>query len=119
MTLEQLNKRLEKEMDEIIQEGLDWSVEHDENEHVYFVNHAYEIAHYNEIQAYFEDMEETDFNNDWKELFDGLDPDIEIMKSIYRSWLDYSHPEYYNFFTYEGLIDIIKNWLENHQEVKK
>lgn len=116
MTLKELNERLEQEYDALIEIGMEWSKEHDENESVYFIAHAYEFAHYNEIYYYFQDLEEEDYNNDWKELFDGIPDNLGIIRGVYLSWLNYNHPEYYNFFTYEDLISIIKYWLKHNQQ---
>jgi len=114
MTLEELNKQIEQEYEKLIKKGLDWSVEHDENEHVYFVNNAYEYAHYNEIQAYFDNMDDEEYNEDWKELIDECKCTDKILEGVYNDWLDYSHPERYNFFCYEDLKGIIKYWLERN-----
>lgn len=111
MTLKELKKHLEKEYDSLVQEGMDWSVEHDENESVYFITHAYEFAHYNEIKNFFEEMEEEDFENDWKETVSECKRTDRIIQGIYRYWLDFAHPERFNFFCYEDLIDIIKDWF--------
>ena len=112
MTLDELIECLQKEYDILIQRGLDWSVEHDENEHVYFLNHAYEYAHYNEILDFFENMDDHEFDEYWKEIVDGCKHTDTILRGIYEMWLDYSHPERYNFFCYEDLTGIIKDWFE-------
>lgn len=112
MTLEQFKEKLNTEYDMLVQRGLDWSIEHDENEHVYFLNHAYEYAHYNEILAYFEDMEEDDWDENWRELVNKCIHTDRVLRGVYEFWLDFSHPERFNFFCYEDLISIIKDWFK-------
>ena len=112
MTLKQLNKEIQKEYDLLVQEGLDWSIEHDENEHVYFINNAYKFAHYNEIQSYFENMDEEEYKEDWEELVNECKHTDMILQGVYDYWLDFSHPERFNFFCYEDLIQILKDWFK-------
>jgi len=72
------------------------------------INHAYELAHYNEIADLFENL---DVDSDWFDdtVIDNLiNYQGNILIRIYRSWMNYAHPENYNFFTFEGLIDIIR-----------
>lgn len=111
MTLQELQNKLQKEYDELIQVGLDWSIEHDENEHVYFVDKAYEFAHYNEIKYFFDNMEEKEYKEDWEELIENRKGE-DILQGIYNNWLDYAHPERYNFFAPEDLVGIIKDYLK-------
>ena len=113
MTLEELQAKIALEYEELIKVGLEWSVEHDENEHVYFVDKAYEFAHYNEIKYFFDNMDEEDYLENWQELVEGKEGE-DILQGIYNYWLDFSHPERYNFFCYEDLIPIIKDWFENY-----
>ena len=110
MTLQELQAKLDLEFNELVEEGMKWSIEQDENESVYFINHAYEFAHYNEIKAFFDDMEEEDYANEWQDLIETKEGE-DILKGVYKDWLDYRHPEGYNFFCYEDLISIIRNYL--------
>lgn len=116
MTLKKLNKRLNKEYDELVAQGMQYAQEHDEPEFEYFLKHAYEFAHYNEIIDFFENMEEEDYDDNYNELFDNISPTIRILYGIYQDWLDYAHPEIYNFFAYEDLSGIIQSWLIRHKK---
>ena len=110
MTLQKLQAKLDLEFNELVDEGLKWSIEHDENESVYFIDHAYAFAHYNEVKAFFDNMEEEDYVNDWQGLIE-MKENEDILKGVYGDWLDYCHPERYNFFCYEDLTSIIRNYL--------
>ena len=71
------------------------------------INHAYELAHYNEIDDLFEKL---GVDNDWFDdvVIDNLiNYQGNIFVRIYRSWMHYTHSENYNFFTLEDLIDIV------------
>ena len=73
------------------------------------IMHAYELAHYNEIADMFENLEE---DNDWFDdivIGNIINYQGNVFVKIYQSWLDYRHPEYYNFFAIEDLIDIVKS----------
>lgn len=95
-------------------------IEHDYNE-IYsemlekskgeLINSAYELAHYNEIVNICDCLSDNEedgwspFNKEeYQEMADRKD---NILKVVWESWLNYSHPERYNFFEYESLIDII------------
>ena len=72
------------------------------------IMHAYELAHYNEIADLFDNLDE---DNDWFSdiVIEGLiNYQGNILVRIYRSWLNYTHPERYNFFCFEDLIDIVR-----------
>ena len=72
------------------------------------INNAYAIAHYNEIVDVFDGLDEYSCLWD-EELFDKiLNTKENILIKVWDSWLNYSHPERYNFFCYEDLIDIIE-----------
>lgn len=79
----------------------------------FFLNRAYEYAHYNEILDYFQNQEIDDFNEDWRDIIP--DNAENIISGIWNSWLNYNHPEYYNFFTYEGLCDIMRDYFTHIQ----
>lgn len=114
MTLQKLQEKLNLEFNKLVEEGMKWSVEHDENESVYFINNAYAFAHYNEVQAFFDNMEEEDYNNDWKRLIES-NKNKDILRGVYEDWLDYNHPERYNFFCLEDLTSIIINYLRREK----
>lgn len=98
--LEQFKKRVEKDYNELINKfkGLEKST---------IINSAYEIACYNEIADLCDD-EDTDYL-----MLDERTIDLMIsfegntIQKIWVSWLNYRHPERYNFFTREDLIGII------------
>lgn len=104
LTLKEFQERLHQEYDELVALG--------KKDYEFFLDRAYEYAHYNEIVAYFDDMEEDDWKDRWQELV-GENPQNTI-KGIWEDWLDYNHPEYYNFFCYEGLCDIMRYYFERH-----
>ena len=107
MTLKELNKKLEKDYEELVERG--------NKDYKFFLDNAYAYAHYNEILYYFADMEEEDYKERWEELISKCDLSGNILESIYDQWLDYNHPEYYNFFCYEGLVEIIEYFFKTHQ----
>ena len=104
MTLEQFKDKLHKEYHELVVEG--------DEKWTFFLNNAYQFAHYNEIVDYFDNMEEEDWEENWKEIVGEREEDVLL--GIWNSWLNYNHPEYYNFFTYEGLCDIMKYYFEHN-----
>lgn len=103
MNIEKLDKvqeRLEKEYAEIIAPYLKQPPK-------VAINDAYRLAHYNEIVDFF-DMVDYEYPPFDEFIFDNiLKYDGNIIEKIWKDWLDYSHPERFNFFTYEGLSDII------------
>ena len=109
MTLEELITKLEENHHELVEEGNE-SCE-------YFVNHAYEYAHYNEVLDFFEQMDEEDYKERWEEQVSAceFEEDDNILFMIYNQWLDYNHPEYHNFFCYEGLIEILEYFFKAHR----
>jgi hypothetical protein len=78
-----------------------------EREKEQLINDAYELAHYNEIAYFFENIEEDSI--DWSEtiLDNIIDCKKNIVGEIWDSWRNYNHPERYNFFTWEDLSEII------------
>ena len=71
------------------------------------INDAYRIAHYNEVVDFFDCIDEEYPPFD-EEIFDHILAYKEnVILKIWKDWLDYSHPERYNFFNYESLCDII------------
>ena len=108
MTLKQLNEKLQKDFEELEKEG--------NGDYHYFINHAYRFAHYNEIQDFFADMEEENYEEHWKDLVSECDLSGNTLDRIYTQWLNYNHPEYYNFFTYEGLVEILEYFFKTHKK---
>ena len=70
------------------------------------MNKAYEIAHYNEICDFFDGIDEC-LPFDIKIFQNMLVYEGGILDKIWYGWLNYNHPERYNFFCYEDLCDII------------
>ena len=103
MTKEKLEKVLEriaKDYKPLIQEYLT-------KQPIDIINDAYRLAHYNEIADFFDsiDNEYPPFD---EEIFDNiLKYKGNVILKVWESWLDYSHPERFNFFCYEDLADII------------
>ena len=77
------------------------------------INNAYEIAHYNEIFDFFSNL---DSDEDWIDE-DDLELIVNyqgnVVRRIWNIWLDYNHPENYNFFAFESFLDIIKHAIHN------
>ena len=71
------------------------------------VRHSYWIACYCEILDFFENMDEEDWEETWEEII-GENPSPTTLEDAINCFQDFSHPEYYNLFCYEGLCDIIK-----------
>jgi len=99
--LKQVYEKLDKDYQSVIKEYLN-------KDKVAIINDAYRIAHYNEIADYFDcvDAEYPPFDDD---VFDSiLNRKDNIFEIVFQSWMSYSHPERYNFFSYEDLGGIIE-----------
>lgn len=79
------------------------------------INNAYEIAHINEVydlMETIENWEESDSPFEIEDIEIILMNEDNLLTMVFNSWLNYNHPERYNFFTYEDLIDIVRYaWL--------
>ena len=75
------------------------------------INGAYRIAHYNEIDDFFDNLYDEDETFDKEEYQKILNYKGNFVDKVWNDWLNYNHSEYYNFFAYEGLIDIISNTI--------
>ena len=98
--LEQVRERIAKDYKPLVEEYL-------KKEKIEIINDAYRLAHYNEIVDFFDnvDYEYPPFD---EEIFDRiLNYEGNVILKVWESWLDYSHPERFNFFCYEDLTDII------------
>ena len=98
--LEKVQKRIEKDYQKIVEVML-------ELDKTDIINDAYRLAHYNEVADFFDciDYEYPPFEED---VFDHiLKYDGNAIQRVWESWLEYCHPERYNFFTYEDLVGII------------
>jgi len=104
MTLKDFVALLNKNYEELVAKG--------KEDYHFFLKNAYEYAHYNEVVDYFENLDEEDWKNDWEELVG--EREGNVLTAIWNTWLNYNHPEYYNFFCYEGLVDILKYYFEHH-----
>lgn len=83
-----------------------------ETERDFLIRNAYMVAHYNEIDSFFCDVDYDDFFDEEEELLEKIiNSNKNTIEHIYQNWLDYCHPERYNFFCYECLWDIIKDAL--------
>ena len=77
------------------------------------IDNAYAIAHYNEIVDMFDGIDEDSGLWD-EELFNAiLNTKGNVILKVWNGWLNYNHPEYYNFFNYEDLIDIINDTIKH------
>jgi hypothetical protein len=71
---------------------------------------AYKYIHYYEVYAFICDIQEDEEDCEFvEEIIDEmLKTEKNLMEQVYESWMNYHHQEYYNFFTYECLADIIR-----------
>lgn len=85
-----------------------------ENATSFFMNRAYEIAHKNEITDVICDCCDPEYPPFEDDVCDNaLKCEDNLLEVIYNSWMGYNHPERYNFFCYEDLIDVCKYTFEN------
>lgn len=106
--IEKLIKRLEKDYEEVVKEF-------NKLKKTDIMERAYELAHYNEIVDTIcdcTDIEYPPFDN--ATCKKALAHKNNLLKVVYRSWLDYNHPESYNFFSYECLVDICSYAFNNN-----
>lgn len=98
--IEELKRRFREDYDSLIQEALK-----EEKEEI--VKSAYYLAHLNEIDAYIEEIDEEDppFKNDTIDRM--LDFVGNVLLRVWYDWLDYNHPENFNFFDWAQLGEII------------
>ena len=106
MTLKQFNEKLANEYNELVAKG--------NEDYRFFLNNAYEYAHYNEIVDFFEYLDEEEYNENWRDLIGECTENV--LTGVWNSWLNYNHPERFNFFCYEDLIDIIRYYLRHKEE---
>jgi hypothetical protein len=108
-TLEQLLKRVEEDYTQLIDNERAQGIQH-------VIDNAYAIAHYNEVYDFCVDCylgcnyedEALEFATD-EAVNELLKRDENLVKRVYEDWLNYNHPERYNFFCYEDLTDIIRD----------
>lgn len=76
---------------------------------------AYELAHYNEITDFIDsvcdhnDDDEDDYLLDKEVIEEIVNYEGNFIKRVWKDWLDYNHPERYNFFCWEDLAEIISH----------
>ena len=97
--LEKIQKRIDKDWSTFVQP---FNLDKDDA-----IRDAYRIAHANEIEDFFYNIDEEYPPFD-EFVFDNmLKYKGNIIEKIWEDWLRYIHPERYNFFNYEDLCDII------------
>ena len=104
--LERLQEKIEKNYKEFCEKML-------KKDKIDIINYAYMIACYNEVADCVDcfDYEYPPFD---EFIFDNmLAFEGNIIDKIWRNWMDYGHPERYNFFNYEDLVDIIVDTFKN------
>lgn len=72
------------------------------------IANAYELSHYAELYDLLSCIYPKDFKDNielWTKIYNCEE---NVYKKIYDDWLDYEHPERYNFFCYEDLIEIVQ-----------
>lgn len=99
--LEQIQARMEKDYKELIEEYL-------KKNKTDIINDAYRLAHFNEIVDFFDCIDEEYPPLEEEEIDKILDYQGNAIYNVFDSWLNYGHPERYNFFCYEDLVDIIR-----------
>jgi hypothetical protein len=78
------------------------------------IEKSYEISHYGEVVDFLINLDLDEwypFDEDFITLM--LQHKGSIIKKIYDTWMDFCNPEKFNFFTPEGLSDII--WFTFHK----
>jgi hypothetical protein len=78
------------------------------------IEKSYEISHYGEVVdflVYLDPDEWCPFDQDF--IARMLEYKGSIIKKIYDTWIDFCNPEKFNFFTPDGLTDII--WFTFHK----
>ena len=104
MTKEEI---INKVIDKVHNEYLDYFDELKKLDKEEIINKAYEIAHYNEVDDFFCNID-TEYPPFDIFIFENmLKYDGRIIEKVWEGWLDYSHPERFNFFCYEDLTDIV------------
>lgn len=99
----ELQNRIQSDYEEYVKELI-------KNNPTDIINRAYEIAHYNEIVDVVCDVcDENDCPFDEEVIDKALECKRNLLDIIYESWQGYNHPERYNFFCYEGIVEIIEN----------
>lgn len=103
MSVEKYEKLCEKIVDDWNRFVQPWNMDKEDA-----IRDAYRIAHANEIEDIFcnVDIDEPPFDDE--EVDKMLNCNENIIQKVWDSWMSYSHPERYNFFAYEDLLDIIR-----------
>lgn len=102
--MNKLSERINREYEELIATFKIGGVED-------CINNAYQIAHINEmydIMNIVEDWSEDESPFTVKDIEAILKNEDNLFSMVWNSWLGYNHPESFNFFNYEDLIDIIR-----------
>ena len=76
---------------------------------------AYKLTFVNEFSNICEILGEDDYDLDYELLatYKG-----NVAEALFEEWLGYNHPEYYNFCTFEGMYDIVQNFIKNLKKEK-
>ena len=101
-------KKLDKVRDRIAKDYKPLVEEYLKQDKLDIIHDAYRLAHYNEVADFFDnvDYEDPPFS---EITFDKiLKYKGNVIVRVWESWLDYSHPERFNFFCYEDLTEIIE-----------
>ena len=76
---------------------------------------SYKTAHYDEVADFFACLDADDwcpFDEEFITLM--LEYEGSILRKIYNAWMDFCNPEKFNFFTPDGLSDVI--WFAFHKK---
>lgn len=111
--MNKLSNRINKEYEELMATFKMGGVEE-------CINNAYQIAHLNEVYdliSTIEDWEEEESPFDTEDIEIILMNEDNLLTMVFNSWLNYNHPERYNFFQFEDLLDIVKYaWLYRKED---
>ena len=115
--LEKVQDRMAKDYKELVEQYLKNNTKQE------IIDDAYRIAHYNEVVDFFDNIDyvHPPFGD---YVFDHiLKSKDNVILRVWNNWLNYSHSEYYNFFNYESLSEIIewtfrKNWNRIRNKLK-
>lgn len=107
MKLKQFKDKIKKDYDELVALGNEnWQ---------YFLDNAYRFAHYNEIYDFVDNLDDDAWEDDgWAKTIGTIKGEVNIVEGIFKSWLNYNHPEYYNFFSYDDFYDIVKYYFKHN-----
>lgn len=102
-----LYERVEKDYQEVVNKLIKKGVKT-------ILLNSYKLSFMQEVLFYFEQLDKD--NSNYDELIKLYDYKGNIPEEIYDDYTDYNSPENFNFHTYDGISEIIMNFV---YEIKK